>query len=113
MDDFVRKKEKMCRQTIEKRSACRKRKWKTWLSRKHYFMITLAQNKENLFEIVNTKEMFFRYYGHTDIYIVGVSKDYDGAVEILTQILTKGYDTTPDYNPRNVFTKEKFHVGKN
>lgn len=108
MDDSVRQKEKAFRKTIEKRSVWQKLPWK-----KSYYIITLANNEENLFEIMNTDEMFFRYYGYTDIYIVGVSGDYDGVVEMLAQILTEGYRENRDYNPREVFTKEYFHAGNN
>lgn len=107
MDDWVRKNREKCRKTIERRSVWQKLPWK-----KSYYIITLANNKENLFEIISTDEMFFRYYGYTDIYIVGVARDYDSAVEILTNFLTKGYQKDSEYNPRNVFTKECFHRGK-
>lgn len=107
MDDSVRKHEERCRKTIEKRSVWQKLPWK-----KSYYIITLAKNSKNLFEIMGTDEMFFRYYGYTDIYIVGVAREYDSAVEILIKILTKGYQKSSDYDPRDEFTKECFHAGK-
>ena len=55
-------------------------------------MLTLAQNDKNLFEIMQTRQLFFRrYHRHVDMYVVALTSDYDAAVEILQQILAKGY----------------------
>lgn len=103
MDDSVKEEEKKCKKIIEKRSFWQKLPWK-----KSYYIIILANNKKNLFEILNTSEMFFDYYGHTDIYIVGVARKHENAVEILRQILTEGYQKDDDFDPRKVFLKEHF-----
>ncbi len=75
---------------------------------KHYYLLVLASNQENLFEIVNTNQMFFRYYEYTNMYIVGIAKRYDGAVEILRRIMTEGYGADLAFDPRSVFTKNRF-----
>lgn len=106
MDDVVRKKEEKCRKTIEKRSIWRKLPWK-----KSYYIIMLANNEKNLFEIMCTDQMFFKYYGNTDIYIVGVSGDYEGAVEIFRQIMTQGYGKDEGFDPRKVYSRECFSPG--
>ncbi len=103
MDDAVRKNEKKCRKIIERRSMWQNLPWK-----KSYFVLVLANNGENLFEIMNTNQMFFRYYGYTNLYIIGVAGNYEGAVEILRYIMTKGYEKDAAYNPRSVFTRGRF-----
>ena len=45
-------------------------------------------------------------------YVVALTSDYDAAVEILQQILEKGYRENPEYNPRNVFAKKEFYPGR-
>lgn len=103
MDDAVRKSEKKFRKIIERRSVWQNLPWK-----KSYFVLILANNGENLFEIMNTNQMFFRYYGYTNLYIVGVAGDYEGAVEILRRIMTKGYERDSAFNPRTVFKRSRF-----
>lgn len=107
MDQPVREKEEKCRKTIEKRSFWQKLPWK-----KSYYIIMLANNRENLFEIMNTSEMFFRYYGYTDIYIIGISRHYEGAVEMFRRIMTEGYRKDVGFDPRQLFRRECFQPGK-
>ena len=95
MDEAVEKNPKRCKKRVEKR-----RPWK-----KSYVVLTLAQNDKNLFEIMQTRQLFFRRYRHVDMYVVALTSDYDAAVEILQQILEKGYRENPEYNPRNVFVR--------
>lgn len=55
---------------------------------------------------------FSACYRHVDMYVVALTSDYDAAVEILQQILEKGYRENPEYNPRNVFAKKEFYPGR-
>lgn len=102
MDETVEKNPKRCKKRVEKR-----RPWK-----KSYVVLTLAQNDKNLFEIMQTRQLFFRRYRHVDMYVVALTSDHDAAVEILQQILEKGYRENPEYNPRNVFAKKEFYQGR-
>lgn len=49
MDETVEKNPKRCKKRVEKR-----RPWK-----KSYVVLTLAQNDKNLFEIMQTRQLFF------------------------------------------------------
>lgn len=111
MDDSVKENEEKCRRIIGKRTKWQKFPWKFLPFKKSYYTIILANNKDNLFEIVNTNQMFFKYYEHTNVYIVGVSRDYEGAVEILRQIMTSGYRGDKEFDPRKVFTRDCFLAG--
>ena len=75
MDEKVRKQEKKCKKIIEERSIFQKLPWK-----KSFYIITLAENEKNLFEIMNTDQLFFKYYGQKELYVIGVTSDYDAAV---------------------------------
>nr|MBP3598663.1 hypothetical protein [Eubacterium sp.] len=113
MDSYVVKNEKKCKKIIEERCCYKKdlkKKWKENLApwNTNYELLVLANNKNNLFEIINTKQMFFSYYSMSDIYVVGVAKHYEGAVEILRQIMESGYRKDDHYDPRVQFTKEHF-----
>ena len=61
-DDVVRGKEHTFRKVVEERS-----KWQNLPWKKSYYLLVLASNQENLFEIVNTNQMFFRYYEYTNM----------------------------------------------
>ena len=63
MDETVEKNPKRCKKRVEKR-----RPWK-----KSYVVLTLAQNDKNLFEIMQTRQLFFHRYRHVDMYVVAVS----------------------------------------
>lgn len=95
-DEAVRRKEQNYKKAVEEKI------------KKSCYLLVLANNEENLFEIVNTNQMFFRYYEYTNVYIVGIAKKYDGAVEILQRIMTEGYGTDLAFDPRSVFTKNRF-----
>lgn len=98
MDDKVKKNPKRCKKRVERR-----RPWK-----KSYVAITLASNEKNLFEIMETRQLFFRRYRFVDFYILGLTADYDAAVEILQRILENGYRENEDYDPRVQFRKKDF-----
>ncbi len=113
MDQNIVKNEKQCKKIIEER--CRhkqgiKKKLKENLApwNQNFELVILANNKENLFEIINTRQMFFSYYSMFDIYVVGVAKQYEGAVEIVRSIMENGYREDESYDPRMQFAKEHF-----
>lgn len=83
----------------------RRRPWK-----KNYYALMLAQNPQDLFEIVGTRELFFRRFGYLDLYIVGLTSDYDSAVKILCRILTQYYSGSGQsgQTPRDLFDKDDF-----
>lgn len=105
-DEAVRRKEQNYKKAVEEK--IKKSFPSKILPSKSCYLLVLANNEENLFEIVNTNQMFFRYYEYTNVYIVGIAKKYDGAVEILQRIMTEGYGTDLAFDPRSVFTKNRF-----
>ena len=103
MDEKVRKQEKKCKKIIEERSIFQKLPWK-----KSFYIITLAENEKNLFEIMNTDQLFFKYYGQKELYVIGVTSDYDAAVSVVEQILCEGYAASEEFSPKQIFEKNIF-----
>ncbi len=113
MDQDIVNDEEKCKKIIEARCGYKKgikKKLQHNLApwNKNYEIVILANNKDNLFEIINTRQMFFSYYESHDIYVIGIAKHYEGAVEIVRTIMENGYREEADYDPRMQFTKEHF-----
>lgn len=113
MDSSVMKHEEKCKKIIEERvsqSKGFKKKVRERLSPRHskYEIVILANNRENLFEIINTNQMFFSYYARRDLFVIGVAAQYEGALEIVRKILENGYAKDVNYDPRSQFSREHF-----
>jgi len=102
MDEKVAKHPEHCKKQVEA-----KRLWK-----KSYVAVTLAVNEENLFEIMETRQLFFRRYANMDLYVVGLASSYQKAVEMLQKMMEKGYRSDPLFEPRKLFPKENFSTYK-
>jgi hypothetical protein len=98
MDEKVAKNPARC-----KRRVARRRPWK-----KSYVAITLAANEANLFEIMETRQLFFRRYAHLDLYVVGMAADYENAVELLQTMLLDCYREDEAASPRTFFDRKDF-----
>ena len=102
MDDKVAANPERCKRRVERR-----RPWK-----KNYVAVTLASNEKNLFEIMETRQLFFRRFTYLDLYVVGLASTYDKAVELLQKILVEGYEADAAFQPRECFGKEDFISNK-
>ena len=97
MDEVVKKNPGKCRKRVEKR-----RPWK-----KNYYAVTLAANPANLFDIMGTRQMFFRRFAYLDIYVVGLAATKEEAVTLLQQIIER-MDRENCWNPGKIFKKKDF-----
>ncbi|MBO5486624.1 MAG: hypothetical protein J5988_06820 [Eubacterium sp.] len=97
MDETVRKNPKKCKKRVEKR-----RPWK-----KNYYAVTLASNPENLFDIIGTREMFFRRYAYMDVFVVGLAASKGEAVKLLQEILEE-MNRKNVWNTAHFFRKKDF-----
>ncbi len=102
MDDKVAKNPERCKKRV-----MRRRPWK-----RSYYAVTLAVNEANLFEIIGTRQFFFRRYAYLDLYIVGLAADYKGAVSLLQKIVADICSENPEFRPREYFDKKDFEEGK-
>lgn len=98
MDEKVKENPEKCKKRV-----MRRRPWK-----KSYYVLTLASNADNLFEIMDTRQLFFRYYARHDMYVVGLSADYAGAVELLRQMVEEICCADASFSPRAYFDKDDF-----
>lgn len=107
MDDVIRKKEEQNKKIVEKRSFRQNFPWK-----KNFYIIVLANNPDNLFEIMNTNQMFFKYYEHVDLYVLGIFREYEDAVQMIQKIMEKGFERDASFDPRRLFSKNHFSADK-
>ena len=98
MDDRVAKNPERCKKRV-----MRRRPWK-----RSYYAITLAANEANLFEIIGTRQLFFRRYAYLDLYIIGLATDYQGAVALLQKIIADICGKDKEFRPREYFDKDDF-----
>ena len=59
---------------------------------------------------MNTDQLFFKYYGQKELYVIGVTSDYDAAVSVVEQILCEGYAASEEFSPKQIFEKKDFSV---
>ena len=59
-------------------------------------------------KILNTDQLFFKYYGQKELYVIGVTSDYDAAVSVIEQILCEGYAASEVFSPKQIFEKKDF-----
>lgn len=82
-------------------------KWKERLEESKFsyslFCIALASNENNLLDIMNCNELWFRHYRKNDIYVVGLASDKDSAFKLVEQIVTDLYSETGEFKVREYF----------
>lgn len=106
MDPTVRENPKRCKRHVERCAGSLKKSLsKLW---KGYYVITLPSNEKNLFDIMGTRQLFFRRYARLDLYVVGLAKSYDSALELLQQILMELVEEGEESHPGCRFDKSEF-----
>lgn len=98
MDEEVKKHPEKCKKRVSRR-----RPWK-----KSYYALLLAENPDNLFEIIDTRQLFFRRYHYLDMYVVGLAAHYSEAVVLLQQILEEIWHADASFAPREYFDRNDF-----
>ena len=77
MDEEVSRHPKRCKKAVESRK----------LRKNNYYALMLANNPDNLFEIVQTRELFFRRYEYLDLYVFGLASEYENALALLQEVV--------------------------
>ena len=67
------------------------------------YCICMATNPDNLFDIINVNELFFRYYKRRDLYIIGLAYSRESAVRLIEQIALDIYNNTDYFEPEEFF----------
>lgn len=98
MDEKVAKRPAFCKRNVEAG-----RIWK-----KNYFVLTLAVNRENLFEIMGTRQLFFRYYRNVELYVIGLAASRESAEELLLRMVEDVCREDKEFFPRRYFLRQDF-----
>lgn len=64
------------------------------------YVITLASNEKNLLDIIPAQELMQKGYPSQDLYVVGLAKGYDEAVEVAASIIIEVYRNTGAFGVR-------------
>ncbi len=68
------------------------------------YCIAFASHPANLFDVMEANELLFPYYGKLDIFVVGIAKGKEEAIELVHQMVMEVYNNTGDFDVRTYFT---------
>lgn len=68
------------------------------------YVIALASNEQNLLDIIPAQELLQKAYPKSGLYIVGLAKGYDEAVEVAASIVSEVYQVTGAFAVREYLT---------
>ena len=87
----------------------KKRSWEHLVGKKipwkEYFIVIRATNPDNLFEVMSTRQLILRHYERTDLYVIGLYRSNDDALEAVQEMLMDGYKDS-GYEPREAFSSQ-------
>lgn len=69
------------------------------------YVIALASNEQNLLDIIPAQELLQKGYPKKGIYVVGLAKGYDEAVEVAASIVSEVYQATGAFAVREYLTE--------
>lgn len=69
--------------------------------------ILLPQNPANLFDIIHVNELLFPYYKKKELYLVGLAKGRESAVEMVCNMIAEAYRETENPDIRGRFADYK------
>lgn len=67
------------------------------------FLITEPSNKENLFDILDTKWLLLPYYKKRNLFVYGLARGKDEAAELVVRMLEEVYRETGEFKVREYF----------
>lgn len=68
------------------------------------YVIALASNEQNLLDIIPARELMQKGYPKQGLYIVGLAKGYEEAVEVAASIVDEVYRATGSFAVRSYLT---------
>ena len=71
------------------------------------YVITLASNDKNLLDIIPSQELMQKGYPKKDLYVVGLAKGYDEAVEVAASIIDEVYRQTGAFEVASYLREKK------
>lgn len=70
------------------------------------FLITASSNKDDLFDVLDTKDCMFPYYRKKDIIVYGIANGREEALQLVVRILEDVYQETGDLKVGEYFKTE-------
>lgn len=71
------------------------------------YVIALSSNPENLLDIIPAKELLQKAYPKQNMFVVGVDKGYDHAIELAGSIIMDVFQKTGNLNVRDYFLEQR------
>lgn len=76
------------------------------------YVITIASNPKNLLDIIPAQELMQKAYPKKHLYVVGLAKGYEEAVEVAASIVDEVYRQTGNFMVSEyLFEKQKGRMG--
>lgn len=72
------------------------------------YVISLASNEANLLDIIPAQELLQKGYRKQDMYVVGLAKGYDEAVEVAVSIVDEVYQNTGTFDIRSYLGRKRY-----
>ena len=72
----------------------------------HIYVITLASNPQNLLDIIPSQELMQKGYPKKHLYVIGLAKGYEEAIETAASIVNEVYQKTGTFDIA-AYLKEK------
>ncbi|MCI8485201.1 MAG: hypothetical protein HFH41_12830 [Lachnospiraceae bacterium] len=71
------------------------------------YVITLSSHPGNLLDIIPSWELMQKYYPKSELFVVGVDKGYENAMELAGAIVMDVYRETGDFKVRDYFLEKQ------
>lgn len=71
------------------------------------YVIAFASNENNLLDIIPAQELLLSGYPKRQLYVVGLAKGYDEAVEVAASIVDEVYRATGTFDVRGYLAERK------
>lgn len=106
MDEIVKKNPPKAKKRVEWCHKSFKKSLYFW--KQSYYAIMLASNPNNLFEIIETRQLFFRHFQNKHVYIIGLAGSKQEAITIVQIMVEKLWQKDSELRVREFFETEDF-----
>ena len=74
------------------------------------YVITLASNPQNLLDVIRAQELMQKAYPKKELFIIGLARGYDEALELVKQIVDEVYQRTGGFDVSSYLNEKKDSV---
>ncbi|MCI9137937.1 MAG: hypothetical protein HFH48_10345 [Lachnospiraceae bacterium] len=76
------------------------------------YVITLSSSPKNLLDIIPSWELMQKHYPKSELFVVGVDKGYENAMELAGAIVMDVYNETGDFKVKDYFLERQRESGE-